>query len=59
MKKIHGECDFKFSFPDDYRFKDLTRKQRTEYFKKAVTSILTKGNLKVSRVRVGLDEEST
>lgn len=55
-KNLKGFCEFKFSFPDDQRFEGLTEKQKREYMRRAVISVLTIGNIKVQKVIVGLDE---
>lgn len=55
-KNLNGECDFKFSFPDDDRFKGLTEKQKREHMRRAVISVMSVGNIKVSRVRLSIDE---
>ena len=56
MKNLKGFCEFEFSFPDDQRFEGLTFKQKREYMRRAVISVMKVGNIKIQKVKLGLDE---
>lgn len=55
MSEIKGECVFSFSFPDDYRFKGMSHKQKESYMRKAFMGILRAANLTIQKAKVILE----